>query len=377
MSAAFSDDDDAGQTIFSVGPLSDAAPAPDLSHYLVVTRNDELVARVELGATPVTIGRDASQALVLTDTEVSRRHARVTFERGQVRVEDLGSTNGCYLNGQRLAAATTLKEGALLRIGSHRLKYERRSRQDVDREAALERDLQKARSYVLSLLPPPLADGSVRVDWRFIPSAQLGGDAFGYYWLDPGTFVFYLVDVSGHGVGSAMHSVTVLNVLRQRALPRVDFANPAEVLASLNNRFQMATHDGLFFTIWYGVYQTADRSLRYATAGHHASYLVDAGRQDSQPLGMSALMIGAVADLEYEVAQVTVPPGSALHVFSDGIFEVKTPEGRWSLTEFEPFLLQPALPHMTEPERLYQAVRAATGPVPFDDDVSVMTLTFP
>ena len=86
----------------------------------------------------------------------------------------------------------------------------------------------------LSLLPAPLTTGPVRADWRFLPSTQLGGDAFGYDWLDQDTLVFYLIDVSGHGAGSAMHSVTVLNVLRQRALPDVDFRNPAEVLASLN-----------------------------------------------------------------------------------------------------------------------------------------------
>ena len=377
VSASF-DDDDFGQTTFSPqGPRAETAPAADLGDYIVATKGGELVSRVELGSAPLTIGREAGQGIALTDTEVSRRHARITIARGQVLVEDLGSTNGCFLNGQRLGAATVLKEGAVLRIGSHHLKYERRSRQDVERSAALDRDLQRANSYVAALLPPPLTDGPVRVDWRFIPSAHLGGDAFGYYWLDPDTFVFYLLDVSGHGVGSAMHSVTVLNVLRQRALPRVDFANPPEVLASLNNRFQMSEHNGLFFTMWYGVYQTAERQLRYATAGHHAAYLVDAERRASQPLGMSALMIGAVADLDYEAAQVTVPPGSMLHVFSDGIFEVVTPEKRWSLTEFEPLLLQPALPNTAEPERLYQAVRQATGPDACDDDASLMTLTFP
>ena len=46
-----------------------------------------------------------------------------------------------------------------------------------------------------------------------------------------------------------MHSVTVLNVLRQRALPNVDFRNPSEVLANLNDMFQMDSHNGLLFTI--------------------------------------------------------------------------------------------------------------------------------
>ena len=372
------DDEEIGQTILFTGHIGlDAVRPPDLANYVVVTKAGETIARLELGAAPLTIGRDASQALVLIDTEVSRRHARIICDR-EVVIEDLGSTNGTFLNGQRLTAPATLKEGSVARLGSHLLKFERRSREDVDRDAALERDLQKARTYVLSLLPAPIASGAVRVDWRFVPSAQLGGDAFGYYWLDPDRFVFYLLDVSGHGVGSAMHSVTVLNVLRQRALPRVDFGEPNEVLASLNNSFQLASHNGLFFTIWYGVYHTGSRRLRYASGGHHDAYLVHADRIRSEPLGTPALLIGAVSDVDYGVAEVTVPEGAALYVFSDGLFEIVTKQQqRWSLTDFEPLLTASTRPATSEAERLYQAVRESAREGPLDDDASVMVLTFP
>ena len=192
---------------------------------------------------------------------------------------------------------------------------------------------------MFSLLPEPLTSGPVRAEWRFVPSTQLGGDAFGYYWLDPRTFVFYLVDVSGHGAGSAMHSVTVMNVLRQRALPDVDFRNPAAVLTSLNARFPMDSHDGLFFTMWYGVYDAGDRTLRYASAGHHPAYLVAPDRQAAHPLGMSALMIGAFPGYEYKVQQTIVPPDSRLYLFSDGVFEISTKdEQRWDLAHFLPLL---------------------------------------
>ena len=85
------------------------------------------------------------------------------------------------------------------------MKYERRSRRDVEKTEDLDRDLRNASNYGLSLLPAPLLTGPVRTEWLYFPSAQLGGDAFGYYWLDPNTFVFYLIDVSDHGVGAAMH----------------------------------------------------------------------------------------------------------------------------------------------------------------------------
>ena len=96
-----------------------------------------------------------------------------------------------------------------MRMGGQLLTYERRSRRDIDRAEELDRDLQKASNYVFSLLPEPHHERARAGRLALRPLDELGGDAFGYYWLDPQTFVFYLLDVSGHGAGSAMHSVSV------------------------------------------------------------------------------------------------------------------------------------------------------------------------
>ena len=63
-------------------------------------------------------------------------------------------------------------------------------------------ELTEAANYVKQMLPLPLNDGPVSIDWRFVPSASLGGDAFGYQWIDDDNLAVYLVDVSGHGVGA-------------------------------------------------------------------------------------------------------------------------------------------------------------------------------
>ena len=85
-------------------------------------------------------------------------------------------------------------------------------------------------------------------------------------------FAIYLIDVCGHGVSAAMHSVSVLNVLRQHALPATDFKDPVQVLSALNVMFQMDRHDDQYFTMWYGVYDTRERTLTHASAGHHPGY---------------------------------------------------------------------------------------------------------
>ena len=90
----------------------------------------------------------------------------------------------------------------------------------------LAREVAEAARYVASLLPEPLPKGPIQVEWRFIPSTQLGGDSFGYHRLDDDHFAFYLLDVSGHGVGASLLSVSAMNVLACADAARRRFPRP-------------------------------------------------------------------------------------------------------------------------------------------------------
>ncbi|HSB02493.1 MAG TPA: FHA domain-containing protein [Anaerolineales bacterium] len=65
----------------------------------------------------MTIGRDSTNEIVINDAEVSRRHSRLTFQGGKYVLEDLGSTNGTFVNGQRLAGPRVLKPGEVVSFG--------------------------------------------------------------------------------------------------------------------------------------------------------------------------------------------------------------------------------------------------------------------
>ena len=64
-----------------------------------------------------TIGRDSTNTIVINDAEVSRRHSRLTFQGGKYVIEDLGSTNGTFVNGQRLSGPVVLKAGDMISFG--------------------------------------------------------------------------------------------------------------------------------------------------------------------------------------------------------------------------------------------------------------------
>jgi serine phosphatase RsbU (regulator of sigma subunit) len=373
--------DDDTRTVFVTSTRRNAVPISrtDWVHHLVVQQGNEPGRRIEVGASPVRMGRRPNCEIVIHDDEVSGLHCQVHCEAGSedLTVTDLHSTNGTFVDGHRVSGSVRLASLGVLQLGRQVLRHEFRARREAEIAAELDRDLDKASAYLRSLLPQPIRQGPVRAEWILLPSARLGGDALGYFQIDEERFASYLIDVSGHGISAAVHAVSVLNVLRQRALPGIDLADPVQVLTRLNEMFPMEDHGGLFFTMWYGVYGLRTRRLQFASAGHHPAYLVAADRQAVQPLQTRNPMIGALPGHVYTGGSVAVPTGSCLHVFSDGIFEIETIEGQsWRLADFVPLLSEPAQPGITEPERLLAAVRQRARPAPPDDDISVFTVTF-
>lgn len=203
----------------------------------------------------------------------------------------------------------------------------------------LEAELAEAAAYVRSLLPLPIS-GKLSIDAHFIPSSQLGGDCFDYFWLDDDHLVIYLLDVSGHGLGAALPSVLLLNSLRSQSLPEVNFRFPDAVLTALNQTFQMSNQNEKFFTIWYGVYQPSQRRLTYASAGHPPAVLLSptdpatsTAALEVQELRTPSLPVGMLEGLTFSSASVIVPRGSVLYIYSDGTYELKECQD-WGLSGF-------------------------------------------
>jgi pSer/pThr/pTyr-binding forkhead associated (FHA) protein len=63
------------------------------------------------------IGRDSSSGVAINDAEISRKHARLNFQGGKYVIEDLGSTNGTFVNGQRVVSPVVLKSGDVVSLG--------------------------------------------------------------------------------------------------------------------------------------------------------------------------------------------------------------------------------------------------------------------
>ena len=262
----------------------------------------------------------------------------------------------------------------------------------------LEAELAEAAAYVISLLPkdiPKVESNSrsarrrlnqaVSITSRFISSQELGGDCFDHYWLDANYLVMYLLDVSGHGLGAALLSTSVLNVLRSQSLPGVNFYRPETVLEGLNGTFQMSDQNDKYFTIWYGVYNRVRRELAYASAGHPPALLVAPTVSPTDKVTLKRLRtpgmpIGMMPNSTYQVQRTQVADHGRLYIFSDGIYEIQPAHRSLStpllgLDGFVQLLMTLESRQQLSLDTLIEQV-SAFGGNRFEDDLSLLEIDF-
>jgi sigma-B regulation protein RsbU (phosphoserine phosphatase) len=241
----------------------------------------------------------------------------------------------------------------------------------IKAQERLHADIAEAAKYVRSLLPKAIRK-PLGINWRFLPSAVLGGDCFGYHHLDSGRLAFYLLDVCGHGVGAALLSVTLLRVLRSQSLSQVDFADPAAVLTALNREFPMAQHGNRYFTIWYGVLELETRRLTYASGGHPPAILVHPDGRFEE-LATNGIGIGLLPQWPFDSRECVLRQGQTLYIFSDGGYEVRNLAGEFmSMEQFGALLSQAALNSSGGLDYVLDEVRLLTGLDGFPDDASII-----
>jgi phosphoserine phosphatase RsbU/P len=194
------------------------------------------------------------------------------------------------------------------------------------------------------------------------------------------TITVLLLDVCGHGIGAALLSISVVNALRSESLNHVDFRDPAQVLAELNQVFKMENHNDMFFTIWYGVYHKHKREIVYACGGHPpAIAMTGETRETAELVKLSGegFIIGAIPEKKYASFSFSLKPFTRLYVFSDGIYEVDGCEGRVCMfDDFVGVMGDLYRDNRAHVEGIIDTMKARQGREVFDDDVSLLEIEF-
>ena len=203
---------------------------------------------------------------------------------------------------------------------------------------AIDQDLLQARKIQQALVPDRQREfGTSRVSLLLQPCGHVGGDLVGVLNSDPDHVGFYCIDVSGHGITSALMTAQVggyLNndfpdynvAMRRRTDGGFDLRPPHEVARLLNQR--LARDSGIveYFTVVYGTVDVRSGEVNLVQAGHPHPLVIRANGEVNF-LGSGGLPIGLIADATYTVFRTDLKKGNRILLYSDGFTECKTKDG--------------------------------------------------
>ncbi|TNF94375.1 MAG: response regulator [Gammaproteobacteria bacterium] len=268
-------------------------------------------------------GRDTTSDLVAGMEAGADDFIAKPFNREELRVR--------LIAGQRM-----MKRMMKMRQSLERQNLE--LQQYIEREARAaeqtKQDLAMASEMLVDLLPGDVTlTPSMNITGVFKPAAAIGGDFYNFFKLDEQHIGFYLLDVAGHGIPSALLSFTLARTIlptpRNESIlfDQAGVRSPSSVVSELNKRFVSHISSGQYFTIIYGVIDVASGNGKICQAAHPHPFMISTdGTTDT--LGDGGLPVGILPDADYEDTLFHLPEGGRLVVFSDGITECENPENK-------------------------------------------------
>ncbi len=263
-----------------------------------------------------------------------------------------------------------------------------RERSHASITARLKRGLEQAAVTLTGMLPVPRTGPDMQIDWLFRPCSIIGGDLFNVLAVDEKHVVVYAIDVSGHGVASALFAVTLGNMLLPR--PQIGEFNahhasrsnqfswncsPLRVVSTLSERFPFEHPTNMYSTLFYAVIERQTLKMSWVRAGHPPPLVVSNSNkyllEDGDP------PIGLFPEYEFTEHTTHLHRGDRLYLYSDGITEAKAPDAELFGADRLISLLCNSTPDQPLGDVVRQvdnAVLEHRGDDQFDDDLSLLAV---
>ena len=253
----------------------------------------------------------------------------------------------------------------------------------------MSRDLRAAAKIQETFLPrkAPQMPGA-EFAWIYRPCTELAGDGLNIIPLADDKVALYVLDVSGHGVASALLSVTLSRLLSPPSDPSsilvrhggaggpLDITPPAEVAARLNHLFPFDAETAQFTTLAYGILDTSTGEFRYASAGHPGPVHLPVNGEGTILEGQGSPI--GLGDEAYEERSIGLQAGDRLYLYSDGVPEAMGPaeEQFGEARLLEAIARQRPEPLVDGVVALAEEVVAWQGSGRLQDDISILAVEF-
>ena len=208
-----------------------------------------------------------------------------------------------------------LSTPAALAIRNAKMALEMVEQNKMQKEVQIVGEIQKSLLSSNKKEPFPLAGIN-------IPAKVISGDFYNFNDLGDGKYGFGVADVSGKGIKSSLLMSKASSLYS--CLSKTNFS-PADLLIQLNNEICETISRGMFVTMLIGIYDKNNKELLLANAGHEPPIILN-DKNEFSNFNESGPPLGIVRKTKYEEYKIKFE-NSSMYIFTDGITEIKNPEG--------------------------------------------------
>ena len=211
------------------------------------------------------------------------------------------------------------------------------------------------------------------------PAREVGGDLYDFFMIDDQHLCFTVGDVSGKGVPAALFMAITQTLIKTQAKAQSSLSSTV-TLEQVNNDLARDNPSMMFVTLFLGIFNIVTGELEYCNGGHNPPYLLAPNQPETvQPLATTdGVALGVMEDFSFSTKSITLTPGQALFVFTDGVTEAMN-----ILDElFTEPRLEEHLAHLTkEPvtqiaDQIMQEIDNFSSGIPQTDDITMLVLRY-
>jgi serine phosphatase RsbU (regulator of sigma subunit) len=248
----------------------------------------------------------------------------------------------------------------------------------------MEGEFAAARAVQMSLLPLRFPAFPERRDFeiyaRIEPARVVGGDLFDFLLIDDSRLFFIIADVSGKGMPAALAMAMTKQIVRD-AVQRHGIAldrlmTEANIKTAAASEEMGRGGDMMFVTAFAGILDLASGELAYASAGHDAPFLLQAGDRLRQLETRGGPPLGAVEHFRFPVDRDRCERGAVLLLYTDGVTEAQNPKAALYSADRLAALLGalPATSARTVVDATFDDVRHFAGEAEASDDITLLAI---